>query len=126
MCIRDSFISACKIYCIKIMGVKIGVKVRKQVLMLGLTRSGKTRFLYESYAFSGSSLDTQTRGYNYEVISTEKGRIGVWDIGGCEMMRDYWCYFYQNIEFAGVVFMVQASSVDSLKYMDESIGSGYG
>eukprot|EP00826_Nyctotherus_ovalis_P028542 TRINITY_DN2253_c0_g1_i8.p2 TRINITY_DN2253_c0_g1~~TRINITY_DN2253_c0_g1_i8.p2 ORF type:complete len:162 (-),score=46.22 TRINITY_DN2253_c0_g1_i8:131-616(-) len=102
------------------MGAKTSSNIQKQVLMVGLSGSGKTHFLYETYAFTGNSKDRETRGFNYELLDTEKGKIGVWDIGGNEIMREHWCYFYQNVEFSGVIFMVDASSEESLKNMSEN------
>ena len=98
-----------------------GSDENKQVILLGLPKSGKTRFLYETYAFTQSEQDASTRGFNYETVDTENGKVGVWDIGGSELMRGYWNYYYQNIKFNGVIYMINSNSEQCLEAFEESI-----
>jgi len=101
------------------MGAGQGSDIPKQVLMLGLSKSGKTKFLYQTYAFTRNERDAETRGFNYEMIDTEGGKVGIWDIGGNEIMKEFWPYFYQNVKIDGVIYMIDASSEDSLKRIKE-------
>ncbi len=103
------------------MGNSSDKKVPKQVLLVGLSGSGKTRFLYETYAFTWSQKDANTRGFNYEIVDTENGKVGVWDCGGSDAMRSCWCCLYQNVRFDGVIFMIESGTEDALKHFEQSI-----
>ena len=94
--------------------------IPKQVLMVGLSNSGKTSFLYQAYSLHRDQKDYETRGFNYEYVNTEGGKIGVWDVGGSDIMKTYWRYFYQTIYFDGVIYMIEASTEDALKKFEES------
>lgn len=92
----------------------------KQVLMVGLEGSGKTKYLYETYAYKWNQKDANTKGFNYEIIENEGGKIGIWDIGGNEFMIRYWSYFYQNILLNGVIYMMDARSDILVNKLEES------
>ncbi len=94
--------------------------VPKQALMVGLSKSGKTSFLYETYSLKRSENDYETRGFNYELVNTKGGKIGIWDVGGSDIMKIYWKYFYQSVRFEGVIFMIESSSDEALKKFEES------
>ena len=88
--------------------------------MVGLSNSGKTQFLYETFAFAWRQKDAETRGFNYELFDTEGGKVGIWDVGGSDIMKGFWHCFYQNVRFNGVIFMIDSSTEESLKKFEES------
>ncbi len=102
------------------MGGRATKEFTKQVLLVGLNESGKTKFMYETYAFASTKGDANTKGFNYEVLDTEGGKLGIWDVGGSSFMRCYWPCFYQNIHFDGVIFMIDLSKAKSMESFETS------
>lgn len=47
-------------------------------------------------------------GFNYECLKEKDEIYGIWDMGGKESIRNLWMFYYKNIKFNGLVFLIDA------------------
>ncbi|KAM3930532.1 ADP-ribosylation factor-like protein 14 [Leptodactylus fuscus] len=86
-----------------------------RILLLGLDEAGKSTVLYR-FKFKGPFSTIPTVGFNVEMIQTEKHlQLTIWDVGGQEKMRSFWCYYFENTD--GLVYVVDSTNK---KALDES------
>ncbi|XP_044148201.1 ADP-ribosylation factor-like protein 14 [Bufo gargarizans] len=86
-----------------------------RILLLGLDAAGKSTILYK-FKFKGSFSTIPTVGFNVEMMQTEKHlQLTIWDVGGQEKLRSFWCYYFENTD--GLVYVVDSTNK---KTMDES------
>ena len=101
-------------------------KTSKHVLICGLDRAGKTT-LFKLLTYSQPKdktdqtqvnetsipKDEATLGFNFEYSDRDQANsIGFWDLGGKDTIRAIWQSFYKNIQFRGLIFVVNANDED--------------
>ncbi|XP_073529177.1 ADP-ribosylation factor-like protein 14 [Phyllobates terribilis] len=86
-----------------------------RILLLGLDAAGKSTVLYR-VKFKEPFSTIPTVGFNVEMIQTEKHlQLTIWDVGGQEKLRSFWCYYFENTD--GLVYVVDSTNKHTL---DES------
>ncbi|KAM8952607.1 ADP-ribosylation factor-like protein 14 [Pelodytes ibericus] len=86
-----------------------------QILILGLDAAGKSTLLYK-FKFKEPFSTTPTVGFNVEMIHSEKHlQLTMWDVGGQQKMRSFWCHYFENTD--GLVYVVDSTNKQTL---DES------
>lgn len=91
------------------MGVCSSKDADKQVLLCGLDESGKTTLLYTEYGMHPEEFHTEpTLGFNFETVSVQRQKVGVFDVGGQDAVRYLWPTFYRKIQFDGLIFIIDA------------------
>jgi len=53
-------------------------------------------------------------GFNYEKVTIGQFDVGIWDLPGKENLRLLWPNFYRNIDFAGVMYVIDYENKDTL------------
>ncbi|KAG9494136.1 ADP-ribosylation factor-like protein 14 [Eleutherodactylus coqui] len=100
------------------MGISASIhsKVKQaRILLLGLDAAGKSTVLYK-FKFKEPFTTIPTVGFNVETIQTEKHlQLTIWDVGGQEKLRSFWCYYFENTD--GLVYVVDSTNKQTL---DES------
>lgn len=87
------------------------------IMLTGLSLSGKTYFLYRHLKnFIGSQTKVRTKttycksclfiAFNYEKVVSGPNKLAIWDLPGKENMRMFWSLFYQNINFSGIIYII--------------------
>ena len=64
------------------MGNLLSEPTLNHVLLLGVSKAGKTRFLYEGYLqnkFQGEILNSE--GYNVDILKFDNKHFAFWDLG---------------------------------------------
>ncbi|XP_074860295.1 ADP-ribosylation factor-like protein 14 [Carettochelys insculpta] len=89
-------------------------KIRQaQILMLGLDSAGKSTLLYK-LKFNDSFLTLPTIGFNVEMIETgQNAAVTVWDVGGQQKMRTFWCNYFENTD--GLMYVVDSTDKQRLE-----------
>ncbi|XP_063775660.1 ADP-ribosylation factor-like protein 14 [Pseudophryne corroboree] len=83
-----------------------------RILLLGLDAAGKSTVLYR-FKFKEPFSTIPTVGFNVEMIQTEKHlQLTIWDIGGQEKLRSFWCYYFENTD--GLVYVVDSTNKQTL------------
>jgi ADP-ribosylation factor-like protein 3 len=73
--------------------------------MLGLDNAGKTTLLY--YLIGVDNKNTRpTPGVNAKSFQYEGNKIDLYDLGGQKAIREYWEYYYENVDALIYVFDV--------------------
>ncbi|KAM4771902.1 ADP-ribosylation factor-like protein 14 [Rhinophrynus dorsalis] len=86
-----------------------------RILILGLDAAGKSTVLYK-FKFKEPFSTIPTVGFNVEMIHTEKHlQLTMWDVGGQQKMRSFWCYYFENTD--GLVYVVDSTNK---QHIDES------
>ncbi|XP_056419164.1 ADP-ribosylation factor-like protein 14 [Hyla sarda] len=86
-----------------------------RILLLGLDAAGKSTVLYR-FKFKEPFSTIPTVGFNVEMIQAKKHlQLTIWDIGGQEKLRSFWCYYFENTD--GLVYVVDSTNKQTL---DES------
>ena len=76
------------------------------ILILGLDDSGKTTLL--NYLLNQDVKDVKpTLGVNSQTINFCGITLNVYDLGGQKAIREYWQYYYENID--GLIYVIDAS-----------------
>ena len=68
-----------------------------KLLILGLDNAGKTTLLHNITQEQVKTTEP-TKGMNIKTIIQEGFTINVWDIGGQKEIRQYWSYYYDNVD----------------------------
>jgi small GTP-binding protein len=68
-----------------------------KLLVLGLDNAGKTTLLKN---LSKEKVDetTPTKGFNVKALVHENFKLNVWDLGGLKEYRNYWTYYFDNVD----------------------------
>lgn len=70
---------------------------------------------FKKLIHSNSKITTETTyGFNYEIVEFGQIKAGIWDLPGRENLRLLWPNFYRNIDFAGVIYVIDYEEKDKL------------
>uniref|UniRef100_A0A8C8RWA5 ADP-ribosylation factor-like protein 14 n=1 Tax=Pelusios castaneus TaxID=367368 RepID=A0A8C8RWA5_9SAUR len=84
-----------------------------QILMLGLDSAGKSTLLYK-LKFNDFFRTNPTIGFNVEMIETGQNvALTVWDVGGQQKMRKFWCNYFENAD--GLLYVVDSTDKQRLE-----------
>eukprot|EP01084_Bolivina_argentea_P076724 139079_1 len=93
------------------MGLKHSKKKNPKVILLGLDQSGKSRLLYEldSENKSGDACfnGVPTIGFNVEVVTHNKWKMEIWEVGGLYNIRPLWKHYYPMTD--AIIFMIDST-----------------
>ena len=83
-----------------------------RILILGLDNAGKTTILK---ALSNESIDDikPTTGFNVKNLLHDGYNLNVWDVGGQEILRKYWEYYYETTD--ALVYVIDSSDTKRLE-----------
>eukprot|EP01083_Nonionella_stella_P017876 50057_1 len=79
---------------------------KKQVLLLGLSNSGKTTLLY-ALKTGEAPKTVPTIGFNIETVNHNGMELNMWDVGGQDKLRDLWRHYYPGTDV--IMFVVDAA-----------------
>ena len=97
-------------------------KLKKEptILILGLDNAGKTTLLnYLTHEDNRQTIPTQ--GVNGKSIQCCGINLNVYDLGGQKAIRDYWKYYYENVD--ALIYVVDASDEERIGECNESFQS---
>ena len=87
------------------------------ILILGLDNAGKTTLL--NYLTREDNRNTMpTPGVNGKSIQCCGINLNVYDLGGQKALREYWKYYYENID--ALIYVVDASDETRIAECNES------
>jgi GTPase SAR1 family protein len=90
----------------------------KHLMLAGIEGCGKTFFLYsrlKQFITLSSKVRTKpTDSFNYEVVEFGSFSVAIWDLPGRENLRIFWPNFYRNIEFSGLIYLIDYEDKDTL------------
>ena len=96
------------------------LKQEPNILILGLDNAGKTTLL--NYLTNEESKNIQpTKGVNAKSIQCGGIKLNVYDLGGQKAIRDYWQYYYEQVD--GLIYVVDASDEERIAECNESFQS---
>jgi GTPase SAR1 family protein len=52
--------------------------------------------------------------FNYEEVDLGSSTVAIWDLPGKENLRIFWPNFYRNIEFSGLIYLINYDNKDTL------------
>jgi signal recognition particle receptor subunit beta len=103
------------------------------VMLAGIEKAGKTFFLYSRLKqFITASTKIRTRSteckyflrnyilihsiiaFNYEEVDLGSSTVAIWDLPGRENLRMLWPNFYRNIDFSGLIYLINYDNKDTL------------
>lgn len=84
------------------------------VLMLGLSNSGKTTLLYRMKLNDVGAQFSETQGFNYELVPVQNLRLHVWDLAGKEELKPFWKLYYDSMRVSVFVFVVRLEDRDKV------------
>lgn len=76
----------------------INFNIKLNTIILGDKRSGKTTLLSNIILKRIPNIYYKTIGYNTEVLKLNNNWIQFWDLGGLDIIKDIWKFFYNTIE----------------------------
>lgn len=82
------------------------LKIKCNMLMVGLDSSGKTTILYK-LKLNEQVNTIPTIGFNVETVKYKNLDLTVWDVGGQEKIRKLWRHYYNNIDV--VIFVIDSN-----------------
>ena len=85
------------------------------ILILGLDDAGKTTLL--NYLNQDVKNVKPTLGVNAQTINFCGITLNVYDLGGQNAIREYWQYYYENID--GLVYVIDASEEERMEECNE-------
>ena len=94
------------------------------VLLLGLTNSGKSSLFSVLEGGSKPEEHSPTEGFNlmrYQDPEYSNSSLFVWDLGGRELQRKGWHYFYPATD--GIIYVIDSADKSSLKENKSQIES---
>ena len=81
-------------------------KKETRILMVGLDAAGKTAILYKLRL--GENVTTiPTIGFNVEQVTYKNLNFNIWDIGGQDVLRPLWKYYYSNSD--AIIYVVDSN-----------------
>lgn len=87
-------------------------KIEFKFLIVGLDNSGKTALF--KYLTKQDYKDTRpTPGVNVKNIQIESYKFDLYDLGGLKAIRDYWCYYYENVD--ALIYVVDTSDKERIQ-----------
>ena len=102
-------------------------EVSQNIMLSGLNLSGKTYYLYKHLKnLIGAQTKIKTKStmsFNWEKVDIMGQNINIIDLPGEENMRTFWPLFYRNINFSGVIYIInyqhKETFMDSVKLLHE-------
>ena len=94
-------------------------KIKKEpvILILGLDNAGKTTLL--NYLTNANNQKTQpTKGVNGISIQSCGINLNVYDIGGQKAIREYWKYYYEDVD--SLIYVIDANDEERIEECNES------
>jgi small GTP-binding protein len=77
-----------------------------KILILGLDNAGKTALTLRMHL--GEVVSTMpTIGFNVETVEYKNISFTMWDVGGQDIIRPLWRYYYQGID--GLIFVIDSA-----------------
>jgi len=98
-----------------IKGLKKPQNAEARVLLLGLDGAGKTTLL-KQICGEDPTQTAPTQGFNIKSVQHEDFKLNIWDIGGQQAIRQYWCNYLEACD--ALIFVVD--SVDSARLQESS------
>uniref|UniRef100_A0A5K3G4J8 ADP-ribosylation factor 1 n=1 Tax=Mesocestoides corti TaxID=53468 RepID=A0A5K3G4J8_MESCO len=95
----------------KLWGMLFNTQKEARILMVGLDAAGKTTILYQ-LKLGETAVTIPTIGFNVETVSYKNVTFRVWDVGGQEVIRPLWRYYFN--ETNGIIFVVDSLDRDRL------------
>ena len=94
-------------------------KIKKDptILILGLDNAGKTTLLKRLSGENYKDVKT-TEGVNGKSIQCFGVTLNVYDLGGQKAIREYWKYYYENVD--ALVYVVDASDAGRIEECNDS------
>ena len=93
------------------------LKKEPNILILGLDNAGKTTLL--NYLTHEDNKNTKpTPGVNGKSIQCCGINLNVYDLGGQKAIREYWKYYYENVD--ALIYVVDASDEARIGECNES------
>lgn len=87
-------------------------KMEFNFLIVGLDNSGKTALF--KYLTKQDYKDTRpTPGVNVKNIQIESYKFDLYDLGGLKAIRDYWRYYYENVD--ALIYVVDTSDKERIQ-----------
>ncbi|CUT99638.1 ADP ribosylation factor arf [Echinococcus multilocularis] len=83
-----------------------------RILMVGLDAAGKTTILYK-LKLGETTVTIPTIGFNVETVTYKNINFTVWDIGGQEVIRPLWSYYYPGTK--GIIFVVDSNDRERMR-----------
>lgn len=68
-----------------------------KILLLGLDNAGKTTLLKQISNEQINSIEP-TKGFNVKTLIQENFKLNMWDLGGQKEIRQYWTYYFDNVD----------------------------
>eukprot|EP01029_Cantina_marsupialis_P005157 TRINITY_DN1552_c0_g2_i1.p1 TRINITY_DN1552_c0_g2~~TRINITY_DN1552_c0_g2_i1.p1 ORF type:complete len:181 (-),score=61.50 TRINITY_DN1552_c0_g2_i1:130-672(-) len=93
-------------------------KKEKRVLMLGLDAAGKTTALYK-FKLNEVVNTIPTVGFNVESVQYKNVEFKVWDIGGQDILRRLWRYYYSGNH--ALIFIIDSTDPERLELAKEEL-----
>lgn len=93
-------------------------KKEMRILMVGLDGAGKTTVLYK-LKLGDTVVTIPTIGFNVEAVEYKNITFTVWDVGGQEVIRPLWRYYFQNSQ--AVIFVVDSNDRDRIDEAREEL-----
>ena len=94
------------------------LKIKCNMLMVGLDSSGKTTILYK-LKLNERVNTIPTIGFNVETVKYKNLDLTVWDVGGQEKIRKLWRHYYNNIDT--VIFVIDSNDLNRLPEVKEEL-----
>ncbi|VDD78953.1 unnamed protein product [Mesocestoides corti] len=95
----------------KLWGMLFNTQKEARILMVGLDAAGKTTILYR-LKLGETAVTIPTIGFNVETVSYKNVTFTVWDVGGQEVIRPLWRYYFNGTN--GIIFVVDSLDRDRL------------
>ena len=89
-----------------------------RILLLGLAAAGKTTILY-NFKLGEVVASVPTVGFNVESVEYKNIKFTMWDIGGQDVIRPLWRYYYSNTE--GLIYVVDSSDSEQIDLAKEEL-----
>ena len=89
-----------------------------KILMLGLDGAGKTTAFYQ-FKFGEPVCTVPTIGFNFECVEYKNLKFAVWDVGGQQMLRAIWQYYFDNTH--ALIFMIDSADLDRVALAREEL-----
>ena len=93
------------------------LKKEPNILILGLDNAGKTTLLNCLTNQDVKNVES-TKGVNAKSINCCGINLNVYDLGGQKAIREYWQYYYENID--GLIYVIDASDEGRMDECNES------
>ncbi len=96
------------------------LKKEPNILILGLDNAGKTTLINYLTGENNKKV-TVTQGVNAKSIQCGGIKLNVYDLGGQKKLREYWKYYYENVD--GLIYVVDGSDENRIDECNEAFQS---